>query len=291
MWDLFVLNLAVRLEWIGSTVGGWLNQHLVNIIVILIGAWIVREFSVRIISRILHTTIRTDLYPTRADREKRLRTLTSLVNASVRVGVYLMAAILIIGEINPAYTTALFASAGILGVALGFGAQSLIRDFVSGIFIITENQYRIGDEVRLTGIGIGDVDGTVEELTIRTTVLRDLSGDVHHLPNGNIALTTNKTLGYSRINEDLTVASGTDLDQLAHIIKHTGEQVAAIAELKSTIVEPPYMASVEGLSENGVTVKILAKTTPAAQWKVRSEFYTRLVRALEKNSIKLGGIK
>jgi len=288
MWEDVVLGLTNQLVWLGDTVRDWLGDHLINILAILIGAWIVRRFGVRLINSLLKHTVRVDLYPTKADRDKRLTTLNSLASAGVRVGIYVIAAILLIGEINPSYTTALFASAGVIGVALGFGAQSLIRDFVSGIFIITENQYRIGDDVTLiAGAGIGNISGKVEALTIRTTVLRDLNGDVHHMPNGNIGVTTNKTLGYSRINEDIVVALDTDLERLEHVIKHTGEELAADAELKDHIVEPPYLASVEGLSGKGLKIKILAKTTPAAQWRVRSEFYKRLKKSLAKNDIKL----
>lgn len=289
MWENLIFNITEQVEALAAHVGDWAEAHIVNILAILLGAWLVRRFGVRLITSLLRHTVRADLYPTKSDQEKRLKTLNSLTSAGVRIGVYVIAAILLIGEINPAYTTALFASAGVLGVALGFGAQSLIRDFVSGIFIITENQYRIGDDVTLVaGGGIGSISGHVEDLTIRTTVLRDLSGDVHHLPNGNIGLTTNKTLGYSRINEDITVALDTDLELLEHTILAVGEEVAALADLKSKIVEPPYLASVESLSDKGLQVKILAKTTPAAQWKVRSEFYKRLKKAVHKNHIKLG---
>lgn len=292
MWESLVEKVTRQIEWLASAVGDWLSDHLINILVILGVSWIVHRFGVRVIGSILKHTVRADLYPTKSEREKRLKTLNSLARATMGIAVYIVTAILLIGEINPTYTAALFASAGVLGVALGFGAQSLIRDFFSGIFIIAENQYRIGDDVTLIGTaGIGSVSGHVEDLTIRTTVLRDLSGDVHHLPNGNIGLTTNKTLGFSRINEDITVALDTDLERLEHIIKHTGEQVAALPELVDKIVEPPYLASVEGLSDKGLTVKVLAKTTPAAQWKVRSEFYARLNKAFHKNGIKFSAQK
>lgn len=273
-------------------VSGWFSSHVVNIFFILIAAWLVRRFGVKVITSLIEHTARGDFYPSKADRDKRIATLNTLGRAFVRIAVYILATLLIVGEINPAYTTALFASAGLIGVALGFGAQSLIRDFVSGIFIITENQYRIGDEVTLVGTsGVGEISGRVENLTIRTTILRDLDGNVHHVPNGNIGVTTNKTIGFSRLNEDIVVALDTDLDRLEHVINHVGEQIAADADLKQSIIEPPYVASIKGFEGDGIVVKVLAKTTAAAQWRVRSEFYRKLHTALKKNDIKLAGEK
>lgn len=281
-----VKKLLDSLESIGQHLQQWFSAHSVNIIAILLGAYIIRRFGIEVLNRLLKHTVRPDIYPSKADRDKRIKTLNSLISAGMRVSVYIIAGILIIGEINPSYTTALFASAGLITVALGFGAQSLIRDFASGIFIITENQYRIGDEVMLTaGAGIGTVSGIVEDLTIRTTVLRDLDGNVHHMPNGNISVTTNKTLGYSRLNEDVTVAIDTKLDRLEHVINHVGEQVASLPELEHKVLQAPYMASVKAISNEGLVVKILAKTAPADQWLVRSEFFKRLPKAFADSDI------
>lgn len=283
-------DLVMRMEEFAQWLGDWMGAHLFNLVVILVGAFIVRRVSVEFINRLLKHTVRADTYPTRADREKRIKTLHSLASGVIRLVVYIVAGILIISEINPSYKTVLFTSAGLIGVALGFGAQSLIRDIVSGVFIITENQYRIGDEISLVGsAGIGTVDGIVENITIRTTVLRDLNGNVHHMPNGNIGVTSNKTLGFSRINENLVVALDTDLTKLDKIITQTGEELVAIPELGALILEPPSLVSVKGFSENGLTVRISAKTSPAAQWRIRSEFYKRLKKAFEKNNIKLAG--
>lgn len=282
MWEIFIYDLSQRLQGVGELLGSWLDKHLVNIIAILVGAWLVRRFGAGLINRALSHTIRADLYPTKIDREKRLRTLDSLVNAGMRVGIYIVAAILLVGEINPAYTTALFASAGFIGVALGFGAQSLIKDFVSGIFIITENQYRVGDIVDL-----GGVSGTVEDVTIRTTVLRDLDGNLHHVPNGTITITTNKTIGFSRINEDIVVAMDTDVDRLEHVINHVGQELAARPDFKHIIDEPPHFASFKGFAGSGIVIKILGKTSAADQWHVRSEMYKMLKKAFDKNNIEL----
>ncbi len=288
MVDLFLIELTKSVIGIENEISIWMNDHLFNILLILLGALIVRRFGVKLGSQLFNRTVRKERYASKIEHEKRIQTLSSLSSAFMRVSVYVIAIILIIGELNPGYMTALFASAGLITIALGFGAQSLIRDFMSGIFIITENQYRIGDEITLTaGMGMGDVNGTVEEITIRTTVLRDLDGNLHHVPNGNIGMTTNKTMGFSRINETIAVAADTDLERLEHIIKHVGEELMALPELKGIILEAPYLASVKGFTDNGLLIKVIGKTAPAEQWKVRSEFYKRLKKEFAKADIKL----
>lgn len=281
----FTTNLVLALSRIGDLMLEWLNQHAVNIVAILIGAWFIRRFGTEIISQFLKRTIRSDLYPSAADREKRLKTLESLVGASTRVTVYIVATILIIGEINPHYTTALFASAGLIGVAFGIGGQSVIRDFVNGLFVIMENQYRVGDIITAAG-----VSGTVEGITIRTTTLRDLDGHVHHVPNGVIQVATNKTSGYTRINEDIVVDGGTDLDRLEHVINHVGQELAAVAEYSSKVTEAPSFARVVRFDGDNVVVKILGKTTPGSHLEIKSELYKRLQKALRANHIKLAGM-
>lgn len=266
----------------------WLSVHGLNIALILITAWVVRRFGVRLFRSLFKHTLRPDLYSTKADREKRIKTLNSMSSAFVKASVYVVAGFLLIGEINPSYTTALFASAGLVTVALGFGAQSLIRDVVSGVFIITENQYRIGDEVELKAtVWSGRVEGIVEDITLRTTILRDLDGNVHHVPNGSIGYATNRTLGFNRLNEDISVALNTDVELLEHTINHVGQQLAADVEFKNKIIDPPHLERIVGFKDKGVSVKILGKTTPASQRTVRSEFYKRLLKAFAKNDIML----
>lgn len=282
MLEMWALSLWLKIESLLALVGEWFDEHLVNILAILLAAWIIRRFASSIISNIVNKTVRTDIYPSKIDREKRIKTLDTLVIAIVRVGVYIIAAILLVGEINPQYTTALFASAGLIGVALGFGAKDLINDFMSGIFIITENQYRVGDVIETNG-----VDGVVEDITIRTTVLRDLDGNVHHVTNGSIKLTTNKTLGYSRVNENVVVGYDTDIAKLEEIINHVGEELAADPKFSPKIVEAPSFLRIDGFAEDGMIVKILAKTVSGEQWEVKGELYKRLKRAFDKHDIEI----
>ncbi len=268
----------------GHSLGDWLNLHFMNIILILIGGWLLHRFGSDILKRVISRTVRPDLYPTKVDREKRIKTLESLSKAVVKVGVYALAGCLIVGEINPSYTAALFASAGLVTVALGFGAKDLINDFMSGIFIITENQYRVGDFVEIAG-----VSGTVEDVTIRTTILRDLDGNVHHVPNGVIDVATNRTMGFSRLNEDLTLVVDSDLALVEHVINHVGEKLAAKADFAHSIKVAPHFTDVLGYTPTGITIKITGTVVAGEKATIKTEFYKLLSKAFVANDIELAG--
>lgn len=262
--------------------GDWLYIHAINIIIIITIAWILRHFSAKLINSILKHTVRSDLFPSKSDREKRYKTLSNMTNAIVRVAIVLLAIVLILGEINPSYANVLFASAGLITVALGFGAKDLINDFIAGIFIISEGQYRVGDWVV-----IADVAGTVQSISVRTTVLRDLDGNLHFVPNGDIVVATNKTMGISKINELITFDLKADLKLITHVINHTGEELKALPNLKNKIKEAPHVAQVVGYSTSGIVVNVRATTGESDKYEVRSAMYEALHKAFIKNNIKV----
>lgn len=281
MWQNFLKHRVDNLEYLANLVTQWMDQHLVNIAIILIGAYVLRKFGTKFISRVMHKTIRRDLYPNEADRKKRIQTLDNLINAATKVAAFLIATFMILSELG-INTAPLLASAGVFGLALGFGAQSLVKDFVSGIFIITENQYRVGDVVQ-----IGDVEGVVQAISIRTTMVRSLNGDLHHVPNGSIIVTTNRTMNFGSIDENITVAPNTDLKELEHIVNHVGEEVAALPELKNMVKEAPHFSQVKGFNESGIVFKVLGTTTTGDAWLVKSEFYKKLAKAFERHGVKV----
>ena len=173
----------------------------------------------------------------------------------------------------------------LIGVAIGFGAQSLIKDFLSGIFIIVENQYRVGDIVDIEGAA-----GTVERVTIRSTVLRDTSGNVHFMPNGEVLHVINKTMGYSRVNFSLTVDPDTDVDRLVEIIDEVGVKLSEDENWKDKILEAPHFLNIGTFSDVALEVTITGKTTPSQQWSVTGEMRRRLLKAFAKHHIVLAHV-
>lgn len=288
MWETAFNSVELRLNEVWHLFVDWSAAHLLQIAIIVVGAEILYRVSTKTVNKVIHrATHRPDLFPTESDRKKRLKTLDSLINAVLRLGIFMIATIMVINELG-VNTAPLIASAGVIGVALGFGAQSLIRDFMSGFFIITENQYRVGDVIDIiTNVGGIKVSGTVEAITIRTTIIRDQDGKLHHVPNGNIMTASNLTMNYAGLNEDLAVSNKTDIDKLEHIINHVGEELVRDTKIGSKIIQPPYFDRVDRISGDAMVVKIFGKTTPGEQWRVRGAFYKKLQPALEKNHIKL----
>ncbi len=269
---------------ISDLVTVWMKAHLINILLIIALAFVAKKVLTIVIVKLLSKTIRPDMYPTETDRKKRLATLDSLMTAVVKIGVWIVATIMIISEIG-INTAPLLASAGIIGIALGFGAQSLVKDFVSGFFIILENQYRVGDVVELAG-----ATGTVEDVGLRTTVLRDINGYVHHVPHGFIDVTTNQTIGYNRINEDIVVGFESNMDKVEQIIDKVGLEIANDPLFEKDIKEPFKFTSVKGYAVNGLVVGIMGKTKPGKQWGIRTEMYKRLKKEFDKARIEVSNI-
>ena len=261
----------------------WLEQyHIISIVVILVVAYFIREFGTRLLMRIIAETIRNDQYPNAADRKKRIKTLQSLVRAMLHAAVWVFALLMIIGEFKPELATALIAGSSVIGVALGFGAKGVVADFLAGIFIIYENQYRVGDVIELNRNG---VSGTVEAITIRTTVLRDADGNVHHIPNGTINFTSNKTMDYSAINMDLTVSFDTDLEKLTKVINSIGERMAHDTDYAKKILQAPYLGPISNFDPNGIVVKVQGRVVASKQWEVAAELRRRIIKEFGKQGL------
>ena len=182
--------------------------------------------------------------------------------------------------------SALATGAGLLGAIIGFGAQDSIRNILSGIFIIAENQYRIGDIVSLR-VASKDVSGTVEDVSIRITRLRDLDGNTHIIPNGSIMVTSNLSFDFANVNIDVGVGYEADIDHVEKVINMVGKKLAEDEQWKQHIFEPIQFLRVDAFDESSVRVKALGKVEPAQQWGVAGEYRRRLKKAFEKESIKI----
>ncbi len=259
----------------------WAETHGLNILIIVIGAWILRRLGAALFTGVLNRAVRSHPFATETDRKKRVDTLAGLIGAVSKVVFWVVAVIMIVDELG-INTAPLLASAGVVGIALGVGAQSLIKDFTNGLFIIVENQYRVGDFVQFD-----TVSGIVQAITIRTTILRDFDGNIHHVPNSSIVVATNMTFGVSGINQDITVSIDTDLEKLEKVINDVGSEIAADDVWGKKIKKTPYFAQVVQFAERGIVIKILGETTPGSQWKVKTELLKRLRAAFIKNGIDL----
>ena len=260
------------------------EEHLLPIAFIILGALVVWQFSLNIISNIIRRSIRPDKF--KSVREEKLRedTLISILNATLKISVVIIAIMLVMTEVGIEIAP-LLAGAGVAGVALGFGAQSMVKDYLAGMFIIMENQYRVGDIVRINNED--RVAGVVERLTVRQTVLRDLDGMVHHIPNGEITVATNMTMEFSKINLDIGVGYSTDLDKLEKIVNDVGIELMKDKDWKEKIIEVPKFERVDDFGDSAIIVKILGKTQPTEQWAVAGQMRKRLKKAFDKNGIEI----
>jgi small conductance mechanosensitive channel len=217
------------------------------------------------------------------DIEKRQKTLAGLFTTIWRILVISVGAFYLFKAFWPSADLApLFASAGIVGVAFGFGAQSLVKDFLTGLFIISENQYRVGDIIEIEGFG-----GSVERVGARSTVLRDADGNVHYFPNGMIQHVINKTMGYSMARFFIGIHPSSDLDDVIEIINTIGEDLAKEEKWKGKIIEPAAFVSVTEFTSTEVNLLVSGKTQPSDQWAVTAELRRRIFTEFEKKKIQL----
>jgi small conductance mechanosensitive channel len=174
----------------------------------------------------------------------------------------------------------ILAGAGILGLAISFGAQSLVRDVISGFFFLVENQFAVGDVIEAAGKG-----GVVEKMTLRVVVLRDLDGSMHVIPNGEIKVVSNKTRGWSRAVVDISVPHTEDLDRALGIVQDEAAKFSSDPVWKVQLEGPVEVLGVESLTDNSVVIRTLLKTQPGSQWSVAREFRRRLKNRFSQEMI------
>ena len=253
---------------------------VVGVLVYYIGRWIIS----RLTKSLLKSAKQREWH--KKDISKRQKTLIGLFVTIWRMVVIFSVVYALLrinfGETISTTFAPLFASAGIIGITIGIGAQSLIKDFLSGIFIISENQYRVGDTVEIEGFS-----GTVERIGARSTVLRDVDGNVHFFPNGMVQHVMNKTMGYSMARFSLIVKPTTDIDKVSDIIDSTGLKLSKEDGWKDKIIEPPTFVSMGDFNALSVEIIIAGKTQPSDQWSVIAEMRRRLLDQFDKHNVEL----
>src|SRR5215212_6902429 len=213
--------------------------------------------------------------------KKRMDTLDGLGGNVIQFFIVMIAGLMVLRafglDIGPA-----IAGLGVVGVAVGFGAQHLVRDYLNGALILIENQFSKGDVIRAAG-----VSGTVEDFSLRRTTIRDLDGVVHTVPNGEITIASNLTRVWSRINQDVTVAYGTDIDKATNVVDSVGKAMAGDPTWKRRILEAPKVDRVAALGEYGITLKILGTVRAPDQWAAAGELRKRLLAAFHEHGIEI----
>jgi small conductance mechanosensitive channel len=268
------------IDW--DRVTDWLLTHGLRILLILALALVADLVLRLVVPRVIRRTVTRQMRGKPAEEiEQRSHTLVAVLRGSGRFILVVWALFTILPELG-VNITPMLASVGIAGIALGFGAQSLVKDVLTGLFILIENQYSKGDVVTVAGIS-----GQVEEVGLRRTVLRDLDGVVHHVPNSQIAVASNLTQEWSRVNLNVSVAYGEDLDRVFEVINRVGRELAADAEFGPLILTAPQVLRVEAFGESGIAIKVLGDTEPIRQWEVMGELRERLIRAFLEEGIRV----
>jgi small conductance mechanosensitive channel len=225
------------------------------------------------------------LSPAKKERDpefqKRLDTLGSVTRYILVIAVLIIAAIMVMGELGIKIGPVL-AAAGIVGLAVGFGAQNLVQDVISGFFILLEDQIRVGDVVQ-----VADKGGLVERITLRMVVLRDLAGNVHYVRNGQIQVITNMTKGFSYYVFDIGVAYREDVDEVIRIVRQADEELRQNPDLKNDILEPIEILGLDNFADSAVVIKARTKTKPIRQWAVGREFNRILKKHFDENNIEI----
>lgn len=212
---------------------------------------------------------------------KRTDTLSSIVRYVLNSAIFVISGLVILGELGIEIGPIL-AAAGVLGLAVGFGAQSLVKDVISGFFILLEDQIRVGDVVIIAGKA-----GLVEKLNLRLTTLRDLEGKVHYVPNGQIAVVTNLTKEYSCYVFDIGVAYKENIDQVIELIKSVGQSLREDENFKNDVIDDIEVFGLDKFADSALIVKARIKTKPIKQWGVAREFNRRLKIKFDEENIEI----
>lgn len=258
---------------------GAMTQSAIHIVLILISAWALKW----IVSKEGIRTYR--LYIARRsvgeEERKRMETLGQVFRYAASVVITAIAAMLVLTELGISIAPIL-AAAGVLGLAIGFGAQSLVKDYFSGLFLLLEDQIRHGDVVEA-----GGKSGIVEEVTLRYVRLRDYDGNVHFVPNGQIGTVTNMTRGFSYALIDVRVAYRENIDEVFDIIRKVATEMRAGEQFKEIILEDVDLAGVENWADSAISIRLRIKVAPSQQWTVKREFLRRLKVAFDTQGIEI----
>jgi small conductance mechanosensitive channel len=258
----------------------WLTTSGIKVVGILISLIILSQMSKWIV-RWMEKFIPEKDPLQAAEARKRAHTLGNTLRHALLITISFVAILMILGELG-IQLGPLLATAGIGALAVGFGAQSLVKDVISGFFIILENQYRIGDVIE-----VGGVSGLVESVSLRKTVLRDLEGKVHTIPNGEIKIVSNLSKEWSRSVLDVGISYREDVDQVIDLLSQIGMELEAEEPYKSSLLGPLQILGVEKFGESQLIIRMMIKTVPLKQWEVGRELRRRIKNRFDEKGIQI----
>jgi small conductance mechanosensitive channel len=270
-----------------SRILAFLGDPVLPVVVTVVIALVLVRFTRSVVHGLFQTFLDVELRqappddPASLETGKRIATLDSLATWIIRGLILVIAAFMVLSQLGIDVGPAL-AGLGIVGIAVGFGAQSLVKDYFNGALILLENQFSKGDVVSIAG-----VTGTVEDFSLRRTTVRDIDGVLHTVPNSEIKVASNRTRVWARINLDVTVAYGTNVDKATHVVDEVGLRLTADPRWAPEIMETPAVARVADLGEYGITLKVLGKVNAPSQPAIAGELRRRLLAAFTANGIEL----
>ena len=276
----FGIDITPALE----AVAGWLLAHGILILVIILLSYLIYRITKAVMPTIVerYVTVRGKGRRARAEHAKRAHTLSSVITQVIAIFIIAIAFFMILSEVGLDITP-LLAGAGVAGIAIGFAAQSSIRDIIAGFLIIFENQFDVGDVIK-----VADTVGIVEGINLRRTLLRDLDGILHVVPNGEIRVTSNYTMMWSRAHLNISVAYKEDLDKVMSIIRKVWEEMAEEPQWEPQLIsKTPWLLRVNEFGDSGIFIKVVGETKPMKQWGVMGELRRRIKRVFDEEGIEI----
>ena len=275
------MNIEQLIVFAGESVVRWSVAHGLNIILVLLVAWIVSKFIDSFFTGVVRRAVRPDAHESKEAERKREDTLIGVFSTTSHALIWVITGIMVLAEAG-VNVGPIVAAAGVVGLALGFGGQYLIKDIIAGLFIIFENQYRVGDVVC-----VGKTCGLVEHINLRLTILRDLDGTVHYIQSGEIREAANLSKKFARVNLNVGVSYAADIDHVEAVINRVGEELAVDPKWKEFITSAPKFIRIDDFADSAVVIKIVGDTAPLKQWDVTGELRRRLKKAFDKEGIEI----
>ena len=261
----------------------FLSSPLFRILAIVVASLgvvgLARAFSDDVIRRIMRS-IPIPSERDKAEKEQRVAMLARVSSNVLLVAIGIVAVLLVLGELN-INLAPLLAGAGVIGIAIGFGAQSLVKDFLAGFFIVMEDQFAVDDVIK-----VKKISGRVESFTLRRTVIRDLDGVQHHVPNGLIEVVSNHTKDWSAVHYYVTVDVDEDFERVRKIVDEVARGIAREKEFEGEIIDVPHVLGIKSVTREGMSITVTGKTKPERHWAFKREMKARVQDRFRQEGVK-----